>query len=51
VVRRGVVSIPKGLWRRHLRGGLTSNALIPRVVNDLAGGACFNDAQVDVAKR
>jgi anaerobic selenocysteine-containing dehydrogenase len=51
VVRPGVVSIPKGLWRRHLTGGKTSNALIPRVVNDLAAGACFNDAQVEVANR
>jgi anaerobic selenocysteine-containing dehydrogenase len=48
VVRPGVVAIPKGLWRRHVRGGLTSNALIPHMVNDLAAGACFNDAQVEV---
>ena len=51
VVRPGVVSVPKGLWRRHLAGGKTSNVLIPRVVNDLAAGACFNDAQVDVVRR
>ena len=48
VVRPGVVSIPKGLWRRHVGAGLTSNALIPYMVNDLAAGACFNGAQVDV---
>ena len=28
-VRPGVVSIPKGLWRKHLPGGLTANALTP----------------------
>ena len=27
---RGVVSMPKGLWRRALPGGLTANALRPR---------------------
>ena len=48
VVRPGVVSIPKGLWRRHVDGGLTSNALIPYMVNDLAAGACFNGAQVEI---
>ncbi|HEY4330957.1 MAG TPA: molybdopterin dinucleotide binding domain-containing protein, partial [Ilumatobacteraceae bacterium] len=47
-VRTGVVSIPKGLWRRHLDGGLTANALIPRMVNDLGSGACFNDARVEI---
>jgi anaerobic selenocysteine-containing dehydrogenase len=47
-VRPGVVSIPKGFWRRHFDGGATPNGLIPRMVNDLASGACFNDAQVEV---
>ena len=47
-MREGVVSIPKGLWRRHFTGGLTANALIPRVENDLGSGACFNDARVEV---
>ena len=47
-LRRGVVSIPKGLWRRHFDSGFTANSLIPREVNDLASGACFNDAQVEI---
>jgi anaerobic selenocysteine-containing dehydrogenase len=47
-VRSGVVVIPKGLWRRHVTGGLTANALVPDDINDLAGGACFNDARVEV---
>ena len=47
-LRPGVVVLPKGLWRRHVPGGLTANALVPDTVNDLAGGACFNDARVEV---
>ena len=48
-VRPGVVSIPKGLWRRHFDGGLTANALIAYGEADLGRNACFNDAQVEVA--
>jgi hypothetical protein len=40
--------MPKGLWRRHVAGGLTVNALVPDTINDLAGGACFNDARVEI---
>jgi anaerobic selenocysteine-containing dehydrogenase len=46
----GVVSMPKGLWRRALPGGLTANAFAPDTLSDLAGGACFNDARVDVVR-
>ena len=48
-LRPGVVSMPKGLWRRDMPGGLTANALVPDTLNDLAGGACFNDARVEIA--
>jgi anaerobic selenocysteine-containing dehydrogenase len=48
-LRPGVVSMPKGLWRRDVPGGLTANALVPDTLNDLAGGACFNDARVEIA--
>ena len=41
--------VPKGVWRRHTGNGLTSNALVPDSLTDLGGGACFNDARVDVA--
>jgi anaerobic selenocysteine-containing dehydrogenase len=44
-----VVSLPKGLWRRNLRNGMTANALAPDTLTDLGGGACFNDARVQVA--
>ena len=47
-LRPGVASMPKGLWRAAVGGGLTANAFAPDTLNDLAGGACFNDARVDV---
>jgi len=50
-LRPGVASMPKGLWRRAVGGGLTANAFAPDTLNDLAGGACFNDARVDVRAR
>ena len=48
-MRSGVCHIPKGLWLRHVAAGLTANAFAPATLSDLAGGACFNDARVDVA--
>jgi anaerobic selenocysteine-containing dehydrogenase len=48
-IRAGVVTIPKGLWCRALPGGLTANALVPDGLSDLAGGATFNDARVELA--
>jgi hypothetical protein len=47
-VRRGVLSLPKGLWARSTINGQTANALAPDSLADLGGGACFNDARVDV---
>ncbi len=47
-LRRGVVFLPKGLWSHSTANGATANALIPDRLTDLAGGACFNDARVDV---
>jgi anaerobic selenocysteine-containing dehydrogenase len=44
-VRPGVVSIPKGAWRRASLSGFTSTALCPAHVNDVGGGACYNDAR------
>jgi anaerobic selenocysteine-containing dehydrogenase len=49
--RPGTAVLPKGLWRRHTLNGLTANALAPDSLSDLGGGACFNDARVQVAKR
>jgi anaerobic selenocysteine-containing dehydrogenase len=45
----GTVSLPKGLWRRSMRNGFTANALAPDTLTDIGGGACFNDARVQVA--
>jgi anaerobic selenocysteine-containing dehydrogenase len=50
LVRPGTVVIPKGLWRRHTVNGLTSNTLVPDTLADLGGGACFNDARVQVER-
>jgi anaerobic selenocysteine-containing dehydrogenase len=49
-IRPGTVSLPKGLWRRHTGNGYTANALCPDTLTDLGGGACFNDARVQVEK-
>jgi anaerobic selenocysteine-containing dehydrogenase len=48
-VRPGVLSLPKGLWIRSTINGQTANALAPDSLADLDGGACFNDARVQVA--
>ncbi|MFM8947646.1 MAG: molybdopterin-dependent oxidoreductase [Acidimicrobiaceae bacterium] len=47
-MRPGVCFMPKGLWMRATQAGLTSNAFAPDDLNDLASGACFNDARVEV---
>jgi anaerobic selenocysteine-containing dehydrogenase len=48
-VRRGTVSLPKGVWRKNTYNGSTTNALVPDSLTDLGGGACFNDARVQVS--
>jgi anaerobic selenocysteine-containing dehydrogenase len=48
-VRRGVVTLPKGLWRSGTLNGATATALVPDALTDIGGGACFNDARVEVA--
>jgi anaerobic selenocysteine-containing dehydrogenase len=48
-IRTGTVSLPKGLWRRSVRNGMTGTALVPDTLTDIGGGACFNDARVQVA--
>ncbi len=45
----GVAALPKGLWGRSTLNGATANALAPDHLADLGGGACFNDARVEVA--
>jgi anaerobic selenocysteine-containing dehydrogenase len=48
-VRPGTVSLAKGLWRKSTYNGSTGTALVPDTLTDLGGGACFNDARVEVA--
>jgi anaerobic selenocysteine-containing dehydrogenase len=47
-LRPGTVSLPKGLWTKSTFNGATSNALVPDTITDVAGGACYNDARVQV---
>jgi len=47
-LRPGVALIPKGTWRRHSRNGTCGTALVPDFVSPLSGGACYNDARVQV---
>jgi anaerobic selenocysteine-containing dehydrogenase len=49
-IRPGTVSLAKGLWRRSSFNQSTATALAPATLTDLGGGACFNDARVEVAK-
>jgi anaerobic selenocysteine-containing dehydrogenase len=48
-IRRGTVSLPKGIWRRSTRNNTTGTALVADSLTDIGGGACFNDARVQVA--
>ena len=47
-IRPGTVALAKGLWAKSTFNGSTSNALVPDSLTDIAGGACFNDARVQV---
>lgn len=47
-LKPGVVVLPKGLWSHHTLNGNTASALAPDTLTDLGGGACFNDARVEV---
>jgi anaerobic selenocysteine-containing dehydrogenase len=49
-IREGTVSLAKGLWRRSTFNQSTGTALAPATLTDLGGGACFNDARVEVAR-
>ncbi len=47
-IRPGTVALPKGLWRQSTFNGSTATALVPDSLTDIAGGACFNDARVQL---
>ncbi len=46
--RSGTLSLPKGLWSRSTLNGSTGTALVPDTIESLSGGACFNDARVQI---
>jgi anaerobic selenocysteine-containing dehydrogenase len=48
-LRPGVARLPKGAWQRHSENGETATALCPPTLG-FAGGACFNDARVEVER-
>jgi anaerobic selenocysteine-containing dehydrogenase len=48
-LRPGVACLNKGLWARHFQNGRTANALAPDHLTDLGGGACYNDARVEIS--
>jgi anaerobic selenocysteine-containing dehydrogenase len=48
-VRPGVVRSLKGAWMRTTDNGQTVSALAPTHHADISGGACYNDARVEVA--
>ena len=43
-----MVSLPKGLWRSSTGNNATATALVSDALTDIGGGACFNDARVEV---
>ena len=49
-LKPGVVVLPKGLWSHNTLSGTTANTLAPDTLTDLGGGACFNDARVEVER-
>ena len=49
-MKTGTVGLPKGLWQKSTLNGSTANALVPDSSTDLGGGACFNDARVEVTR-
>lgn len=49
-LKRGVALLPKGLWSHNTLSGSTACALAPDTLADLGGGACFNDARVEIER-
>lgn len=44
----GVVMIPKGYWKSASHDGGTACTLAPDHVDEIGGGACYNDARVEI---
>lgn len=50
MIRPGVAVMPKGAWRKASANGQTATALAPDTLSAVGGGACFNDARVEVVR-
>ncbi len=50
MIRPGVAAMPKGAWRKASANGQTATALAPDTLSAVGGGACFNDARVEVER-
>jgi anaerobic selenocysteine-containing dehydrogenase len=50
MIRPGVAAMPKGAWRKASANGQTTTALAPDTLSAVGGGACFNDARVEVVR-
>ncbi len=49
-LREGVVLMYKGSWKHATRNGSNANALCPDEINIVGGGACYNDARIEIGK-
>jgi anaerobic selenocysteine-containing dehydrogenase len=47
-IRDSVVLMPKGAWLHASPSGRTATVLCPATVSAVGGGACYNDARVEV---
>ncbi len=50
MTRPGVAVMPKGAWRKASANGQTATALAPDTLSAVGGGACFNDARVEIER-
>src|SRR5262249_13078214 len=49
-LREGVAMLPKGIWSHNTLSVDGPCALAPDALSDLGGGACFNDARVQIER-
>ncbi len=49
-LRPGVASLAKGIWRRATLNGAAGTAVVPDRTTAVSGGACFNDARVQIER-
>jgi len=49
-LKPGVAALPKGFWPRAALNGASGNVLVADSLTPVSGGACFNDARVQVER-